>query len=139
MKLVLKQDVPVEVRVVAYEGEGATIFQGKPVPCHNWQLVSVAGLTPLEYACSALVHVQLLDSVGKNVVLMSDGKKINVTKTGAVPQMSAEEKKWYDINYGKCRHGFAILAFEMKMPPNSETADLVNKWAEFSMTGTFKS
>lgn len=45
---------------------------------------------------------------------------------------------WDKISFGKCRHGFALEAFKLQMQPNEQTASLLNKWATYSMTGSFE-
>lgn len=54
-----------------------------------------------------------------------------------IAKLPDEPVDWNDISLGKCRHGFAVRAFIKGLPATKETADLLNKWAHFSMTGEF--
>jgi len=49
--------------------------------------------------------------------------------------IKTEEKKWEEISTRKVRHGFAIEAFKMGKPLNSETANEIISWTNFVMTG----
>lgn len=73
-----------------------------------------------------------------DIETLSHNQPVQQTAHQQTQNLTTDKPDWDAIALGKCRSLIAVKAFEMKLPATKVTADNIELWAKYMMTGSFE-